>query len=269
LDNYETVRRGSAAASGGCAAFTTTTTITITAAPSATIAYAGSPYCATGTATVTQSGQAGGTYAALPAGLSINALTGTIDLGTSSANTYTVTYSFSNGTCSSSTTATVIVTALPAVIVTNPAAVCSPATVDITVAAVTDGSTAGLTYTYYTDAAGTIALATPNAVAASGTYYIKGTTASGCSDIKPVVVTINPLPTATIAYAGTPYCATGTATVTQTGVSGGTYSAPAAVSINAVTGDINLASSTPGVYTITYTFTNGTCGNTTTASITT
>ncbi len=36
-------------------------------------------------------------------------------------------------------------------------------------------------YTYFTNAAGTIVLATPNAVAASGTYYIKGTTAGGCS----------------------------------------------------------------------------------------
>ena len=40
-------------------------------------------------------------------------------------------------------------------------------------------------------------------------------------------ITINALPTATIAYAGSPYCATGTATVTQTGQAGGTYTAPA------------------------------------------
>ena len=39
------------------------------------------------------------------------------------------------------------------------------------------------------------------------------------------------LPTATIAYSGSPYCATGTATVTQTGTAGGTYTAPAGVSI--------------------------------------
>ena len=81
-------------------------------------------------------------------------------------------------------------------------------------------------------------------------------------------ITINALPTATIAYAGSPYCATGTATVTQTGTAGGTYTAPAGVMIDAVTGDIDLVASTPGTYTITYSFTSGGCSNTTTASIT-
>src|SRR4249919_2186636 len=86
----------------------------------------------------------------------------------------------------------------PTVVITNPAAVCAPGTIDLTLAAVTAGSTAGLTYTYFTDAAGTLVLATPNAVATSGTYYIRGTTAAGCSDIQPVVVTINPTPTVVI-----------------------------------------------------------------------
>ena len=107
------------------------------------------PYCATGTATVTLTGQAGGTYTA-PAGVSINAATGDINLATSTPGTYTVTYTFTNGTCSNTTTTS---------------------------------------------------------------------------------VTINALPAATISYAGSPYCATGTATVTLTGQAGGTYTAPAGVSI--------------------------------------
>ena len=37
------------------------------------------------------------------------------------------------------------------------------------------------------------------AVAASGTYYIKGTTAGGCaSAVMPVVVTVTPVPTVVI-----------------------------------------------------------------------
>ena len=70
-----------------------TASVTINALPVATIGYAGSPYCAAGTATVTQTGTAGGTYTG--AGLSINAGTGAIDLGASTPGTYTVTYAFS------------------------------------------------------------------------------------------------------------------------------------------------------------------------------
>ncbi|MBK7286016.1 MAG: hypothetical protein IPI95_02315 [Flavobacteriales bacterium] len=55
-------------------------------APSATIGYAGSPYCTSGgTATVTRTGSTGGTYSATPSGLSISSSTGAITLGTSTA----------------------------------------------------------------------------------------------------------------------------------------------------------------------------------------
>ncbi|RYD95011.1 MAG: hypothetical protein EOP50_08645, partial [Sphingobacteriales bacterium] len=59
---------------------------------------------------------------------------------------------------------------------------------------------------------------------------------------------------ATISYDGSPYCiSTGTATVTHTGTTGGTYSAtPAGLSIDAATGAIDLAASTPGTYTVKY-----------------
>ncbi|MFT3934721.1 MAG: gliding motility-associated C-terminal domain-containing protein [Chitinophagaceae bacterium] len=322
-------------------------TVTINPLPTASISYAGTPFCATGTVSVTQTGQGGGTYSSTT-GLSINASTGAIDLATSTAGTYTITYSFTNGTCSNATTTSVTINALPTVVITdpaavcspntvditdasitagstggltytyftdaaatnalanpnavaasgtyyikgitaagcftvkpvtvtinplptvvitNPAAVCSPNTVDITTAAVTAGSSSGLTYTYFTDAAATATLANPNAVAASGTYYIKGTAATGCYTIKPITVTINPLPTASISYAGTPYCASGTANVTQTGQGGGTYSSTTGLSINASTGVINLSTSTAGTYTVTYTFSDGNCSNTTTASV--
>ena len=69
----------------------------------------------------------------------------------------------------------------PTVVITNPAAICAPATVDLTAAASLQDQLQVLHITYFTDAAGTIVLATPNAVATSGTYYIKGTTAAGCT----------------------------------------------------------------------------------------
>ena len=67
-------------------------------------------------------------------------------------------------------------------------------------------------------------------------------------------VTITTAPSATISYAGTPYCSNGgSASVSLTGTSGGTYSSTAGLSINAGTGAVNLATSTAGTYTVTYT----------------
>jgi gliding motility-associated-like protein len=78
---------------------------------------------------------------------------------------------------------------VPSVHITNPGPVCSPATVDITNPVIVEGSTQGLTYSYWKDIAGSIPYNTP-AAATEGTYYIKGTTSSGCSDIQPVIVAV-------------------------------------------------------------------------------
>ncbi len=148
---------------------------------------------------------------------------GTLVLATPNAIAASGTYYIKGTTaagCSDIKPVVVTINPKPTVTITNPAAVCAPGTVDITAASVTAGSTAGLTFTYFTDAAGTIVLATPNAVAASGTYYIKGTTAAGCSDIKPVVVTINPKPTVTITNPAA-VCAPGTVDITAAAVTAG------------------------------------------------
>lgn len=113
------------------------------------------------------------------------------------AVTYSATASTLAG-CSRTASTEVTVNALPTVVTVNPAAVCSPATVDLTVASVTNGSDAGLTFTYWTDLAATNALANPSAVSTSGTYYIKGTNAIGCSAVTSVVVTVHALPVLTI-----------------------------------------------------------------------
>ncbi|KAF2326859.1 Ig-like domain-containing protein, partial [Flavobacterium daemonense] len=82
-------------------------------------------------------------------------------------------------------------------LVTNPITVCSPATGDLTAAAVTAGSSSNLTFSYYTNATATTVYPNPTS-AIAGTYYIKAVSAEGCSVVKSVVVTVNPKPSAPV-----------------------------------------------------------------------
>ncbi|MEX1132104.1 MAG: hypothetical protein WEC15_02670, partial [Flavobacteriales bacterium] len=86
-------------------------TFTVSAPTEASIAYAGSPYCSTGgTASVTLTGTTGGSFSST-AGLSLNSSTGAVNLSASTAGTYTVSYTY--GSCSASTTASITVSAPP------------------------------------------------------------------------------------------------------------------------------------------------------------
>ena len=101
----------------------------------------------------------------------------------------------SSPTCHSSTRTpvTLSIVASPVLSITDPAPVCTPATVDITNPFVTVGSIfpAGTTLTYYSDVAATNIVTDPNTINTSATYYLKASTPDVCTDIKPVTVIIN------------------------------------------------------------------------------
>ena len=82
--------------------------------------------------------------------------------------------------------------------------------------------------------------------------------------MEPIQVGLN-LGTASINYNG-PFCQIGTAPVTHSGITGGTYSAPAGLVIDTNTGQINLANSIPGTYTVTYSYKTGICTDDKTAT---
>lgn len=158
----------------------------------------------------------------------------------------------------------VTITGAPNLVVTDPAAVCAPATVDITAASVTTGSDAG-TLTYWTDAAATNSFAGAT-TAGAGTYYIQLDVGGGCTTVEAVVVTVNPSEDAT--FSMSPTCDGGTATIT--GTTGGTFTfniAPTdAAVIDATTGTIT--GGTPGTtYDILYT-TGGACSDFSVESVT-
>ncbi|MFZ4521892.1 MAG: hypothetical protein ACOYNC_09310, partial [Bacteroidales bacterium] len=262
------------AAGGGCGVVTATTSVTITAVPTATISYVGTPFCTSiasaQSVTITGTGAyLGGTYTASPAGLTINASTGAITPSTSTAGTYTVTYTIpSSGGCAAvPVTTSVTITTLPVATFSytgtpycsnaaNPSPTFSGGGI-----AGTFSSTAGLNFISTSTGQVNFATSTP------GTYTVTNTiTASGgCALVTSSnTITITTLPAATISYAGTPFCkSVATAQpVTATGTTGGTYSAsPAGLTINSSTGAITPSTSTAGVYTVTYTIAaGGGCG---------
>lgn len=94
--------------------------------------------------------------------------------------------------CSATSSATVVsVAPLPVLVITDPSIMCSPNTIDISLSSVTFGSSTG-TLSYWQDIVGTISLNSSyyTVIDTTGTYYIR-LDASGCSDIKPITVTIN------------------------------------------------------------------------------
>ena len=210
---------------------------------------------------VTQTGQAGGTYTVSPSGLDINASTGAILPSASATGTYTVTYTVTPqpGCTQNPATTIVTITAAPTqpVISYTGSPYCTSH--DLVIATQTgetggtySASPSGLTIN---SVSGTITPSSSFSGTYTITYFVSG--AGGCAPMTATTsVTILQLPTAAISYA-TPFCHSGgiqPVTLSGTGVyTGGVFSAPAALSINASTGTINPAASTPGTYTVTYT----------------
>ncbi len=94
--------------------------------------------------------------------------------------------------CADTALVNLSVSSAPTVIITNPAILCVPQTADITNAGITAGSSSGLTFTYWQDAAATIAYNNAT-TATSGIYYIKGSNSTGCFTIRPVTVSSYPV----------------------------------------------------------------------------
>jgi gliding motility-associated-like protein len=162
----------------------TPVTVTVTPLADAQFHYSSGTYCVGSSDQTPVVNTPGGTFSATPAGLSINASTGVVTMASSTAGTYTITYT-SNSSCPTSSS---------------------------------------VKFSIVTSTSSTFSYSAP----------------SFCQD------GVNPSPT----FAGT--SSAGTFSATPTG---------GLVFVNTSTGEINLAASAPGNYTVTNTITNtgGTC----------
>ena len=249
------------AGSGGCGNVVTTATVTVTGTPQAAISY---PALCTSDAprAVQLTGTQGGVYSS-STGLSIDAATGIITPATSTPGSYTVTYTIAaSSPCPGfTTTATVTVSQAPlAAISYSSTVLCNVANTTATpnppVPVTQTGTTGG---TYSVTPAGLkidpVTGAIDPAGATPGNYTIRYSIAAagGCGAYSvTTTVSVNGTPSAIISYP--PLCtADAPAAVTITGSQGGVYSSTTGLSINAATGVITPATSTPGTYTVTYT----------------
>ncbi|OQP56466.1 PKD domain-containing protein [Niastella populi] len=256
--------RYTVAGTGGCANFVATATVTVSGTPNAAISY---PAVCTsdGPVRVTNNGTAGGSYTTT-AGLTIDQTTGTITPATSTPGTYTVTYTVpSSPPCPGFTaSATITVSLAPSAAISyNPAVLCNvvntPATPNAPVAVTQTGTTGGAFSVFPAGLSVNTTTGELNPSGAqAGTYTIKYSIpgAGGCTTYNvTTTVTVNSSPTAVISYPGSPFCRGNNTPqrISLSGTPGGTYSAPAGLSLNAATGEINPSLSTPGIYTVTYT----------------
>lgn len=164
-------------------------------------------------ATPTLTGATGGTYASSPAGLSMTAASGVINLVASTPATYTVSYT-TTGTCPLSTNYTLSVIPSPTITVNSPT-VCAGETATLSASGGTSYSWVGNNLSAVTGQS-----VTTN-VASTSVYTLTGTN-NGCSSSITSTVTINPLPVVTTNFAV--ICPGEQAVLTSTtSIPGGTY----------------------------------------------
>ncbi|RYZ50017.1 MAG: gliding motility-associated C-terminal domain-containing protein, partial [Sphingobacteriales bacterium] len=245
---------------GSCAAVNATTQITITLLQDASFTYSATQYCQTeaNPSPIYTTGTVG-TYAATPAGLSINTVTGEINLAASTAGTYSVTNTIAAaGNCAQVThTESVTVTAqrqadfdYASAFYCKGAGTASPVYTNNGVAGNFSATPSGLSLNTTT---GAIDLAG----SAAGTYDVTNTIAAAgacIADTDTFTVTITEPYTGSISYTGS-FCKneTNPQNVTNTAPVGGIYAAGSGLAIDAATGAIVPSASNSGTYEVSYT----------------
>ncbi|MDO9185785.1 MAG: PKD-like domain-containing protein [Bacteroidia bacterium] len=258
--------------SGSCLAAYGTTTISIIT-DDASFTYPSSTFCQSGSnPTPTITGLPGGVFSAIPAGLVLDSLTGTIDLATSTLGAYTLSYA-TNGPCPNIGYMILTVTdTTPATSFSyanspfclngsNP----SPVFDTGSSAGVFSATPAGIVFVSVNTGEINLTLSTPGTYTIVNTIPASGTCLASSSI---ATITIN-VDDASFNYSSATYCQLGAnPTPLITGLPGGYfYSVPVGLTIDSLTGTINLPTSALDVYTVSYT-TAGSCSATSAITMT-
>jgi gliding motility-associated-like protein len=236
----------------GTTTCTSNQTITVSggSSPVTSFSYT-SPYCLNGSnpsPTLASGFTTGGTFSATPAGLSLSASAGTVNLASSSTGTYVVTYTVPATSCgvASNSSATLVINPTPTLTV-NSSTLCAGFSTLLTASGAT-------TYSWNTGASTNTASVNPTTT----TVYTVTGTSLGCSANKTTTVTVIAQPT--ISVNSSTICSGTNALLTASGAT--TYS----WNTGASTSTINVSPTANTVYTVTGT-TNG-CTSNQTAQVT-
>ena len=262
----------------GCSGTSKSMILTTNSLDNPAFAYGSNSYCFTElNPTPTISGRTGGTFSVVPAsGLLIDASTGTLDLTSATAGNYQITYN-TNGFCKNDSTITMSIGSAPLAQPVTSQTVCQGSSFNAIDFQGAPGTVYEWTNSNTAIGLGDSGSGNINSFLANGTS-VGGSTISSIITVMPKIgtctgipitfsLTVKPLDNATFNYTNTSFCKNQTnPTPIITGLTGGTFtSTPIGISMNSV-GTINLATSTSGNYTVSYT-THGECPNVTTFPI--
>ncbi len=244
-----------------------------TVMPEVGFSYDAAQYCKMGTnpvITLNDDFATGGTFTATPAGLTIDATTGAIDLSTSTAGTYDITYSVLQNECTlgDDSTVTIVINpaATPVVEFSYTTPVCSNnANLLPTLANnFTSGGTFSSTTLTIDATTGEIDMAS----ATAGTHDIVYEMASSVADCQvsgsstfQIVINALVMPVTTFTYDAS-YCQADSnplPTLAPDFYAGGSFSSSTGLVINASTGEIDLQNSPAGVHSVTYNVASSGC----------
>jgi hypothetical protein len=248
----------------GPRAAVTVTTTSIPAAPTA----AGATICSGNTASLTASAP-GGTYQWYDAASNGNLLATNPTYTTPVLNSSTAYYvqSTISGCTGARTAVNVTVNATPVAPTATAPTICYGNSASVT------ATSPGGSYSWYDAPSNGFLLATSSnyatpALNSTTTYYVQSTV-NGCTGPRAAVtVNVTPLDNPAFYYSSGTFCVTGSnPKPVVVGPSGTFSSSPGLVFLNTSTGEINVAASTLGTYTITFT-TSGTCVYSSNAKVT-